>query len=159
MTFTLDGTDYSDKVVVTGYRVLPTKVYGSSRGDLLDGGHIADMIHLRKNLEISFVAMAEADVSAIATKCCQEYVTLGFSDPISGTSIIGVYEPILSSLDMAIDSGYAIGDTQNRRYWYSFSVTFEQSETNVQNNNYYIPIGNSMYIGPNNAAYMCIVGE
>ena len=83
MTFTLDGTDYSDKVVVTGYRVLPTKVYGSSRGDLLDGGHIADMLHLRKNLQMTFVAMAEADVSVIASKCCHEYVTIGISIPLS----------------------------------------------------------------------------
>lgn len=131
MTFTLDGTDYSDKVVVTSYRVLPTKVYGSSRGDLLDGGHIADMLHLRKNLQMTFVAMAEADVSVIASKCCQEYVTLGFSDPISGTNISGTYEPILNSLDMAIDSGDALGDTQNKRYWYGFSVTFEASDGNA----------------------------
>ena len=130
MTFMLDEVDYSDRIIVTSYRVLPTKVYGSSRGDLLDGGHIADMLHLRKNLQVSFVAMAEADVSAIATKCCQEYVALDFSDPISGATVSGNYEPTINSLDMAIDSGEAVGDTQNRRYWYGFSVTFEASDGN-----------------------------
>ena len=126
MTFTMDGVDFSDKVEITGYRIIPRKVFGSSRGDLLNGSHIADMIVLKKDLELSFVAMVEADVSTLATKCCQEYIMLGFSDPISGTDISGKYEPTLNDLEMAIDKGQAIGDTTGtKRYWYGFSVTFE----------------------------------
>lgn len=128
MTFTLDGVDFSDRIAVTGFRVKPRKVFGSSRGDLLNGGHIADMIVLKKDLEVSFVAMVEADVSTIAAKCTQEYVTLGFSDPISGTDLSGKYEPTLESLEMAVDKGQAIGDTAGtKRYWYGFNVTFEAS--------------------------------
>lgn len=128
MTFTLDGVDFSGKVEVTGYRIKPRKVFGSSRGDLLNGGHIADMIVLKKDLELSFVAMVEADVSIIAAKCCQEYVQLVFSDGISGTDISGKYEPTLDSLEMAIDKGQSIGDTaETKRYWYGFHVTFEAS--------------------------------
>lgn len=126
MTFTMDGVDFSDKVEITGYRIIPRKVFGSSRGDLLNGSHIADMIVLKKDLELSFVAMVEADVSTIATKCCQEYVQLTFSDGISGTDISGKYEPTLDSLEMAIDKGQSLGDTaKTKRYWYGFSVTFE----------------------------------
>lgn len=129
MTFTLDGVDFSDKITVTGFKVKPRKIFGSSRGDLLDGGHIADMIALKKDLEVSFVAMVEADVSTIAAKCTQEYVMLGFSDPISGTDISGKYEPTLESLEMAIDKGQSTGDTsRTNRYWYGFDVTFEASD-------------------------------
>lgn len=129
MTFTLDGVDFSGKVEVTGYRIKPRKVFGSSRGDLLNGGHIADMIVLKKDLELSFVAMVEADVSTIAAKCCQEYVQLVFSDGISGADVSGKYEPTLQSLEMAIDEGQSIGDTTGtKRYWYGFQVTFEASD-------------------------------
>ena len=129
MTFTLDGVDFSDRISVTGFRVRPRKVFGSSRGDLLNGGHVADMIVLKKDLDVSFVAMVEADVSTIAQKCTQEYVMLGFSDPISGTDISGKYEPTLNDLEMAIDKGQSIGDTAGtKRYWYGFSVSFEASD-------------------------------
>lgn len=129
MTFTLDGVDFSDRIDVTGFRVRPRKVFGSSRGDLLNGGHVADMIALKKDLDVSFVAMVEADVSTIAQKCTQEYVMLGFSDPISGTDVSGKYEPTLKDLEMAIDKGQSIGDTAGtKRYWYGFSVSFEASD-------------------------------
>lgn len=129
MTFTLDGVDFSDRIAVTGFRVRPRKVFGSSRGDLLNGGHVADMIVLKKDLDVSFVAMVESDVSTIAQKCTQEYVMLGFSDPISGTDISGKYEPTLNDLEMAIDKDQSLGDTAGtKRYWYGFSVSFEASD-------------------------------
>ena len=84
MTFTVDGVDFSGKVEVTGYRIKPRKVFGSSRGDLLNGGHISDFFVLKKCIVPSFCSFVEAGCSTISAQCCPYYFTMSFSVVSSG---------------------------------------------------------------------------
>lgn len=127
MTFKIDSVDYSSKVLIAGYKVTPRRVYGGARGDLLNGESVADLIAIKKDLDVEVIAMAESDTSAIATALLKEYVQLVFSDPITATDLSGTYEPEVSSIEMAIDIGEAIGATaSSNRYWYGFQVSFKQ---------------------------------
>lgn len=127
MTFKVDNVDYSSKITIAGYKVSPRRVYGGARGDLLNGESVADLIAIKKDLEVTIVSTVEADTSAIATALLKEYVQLVFSDPVTATDISGTYEPEVSSIEMAIDTGGAVGATaSNNRYWYGFQVSFKQ---------------------------------
>ena len=127
MTFKVDNVDFSSKVEVVGYKVTPRRVYGGARGDLLNGESVADLIVIKKDLDIKVVAMAEGDTSAIATALLKEYVQLVFSDPVTATDISGTYEPEVSSIEMAIDVGDAVGAVaKTKRDWYGFQVSFKQ---------------------------------
>lgn len=127
MTFKIDTVDYSGKVEVVGYKVTPRRVYGGARGDLLNGESVADLIAIKKDLEITVVSTVESDTASIATALMKEYVSLEFSDPITATNISGTYEPEMSSIEMAIDVGDAVGAVaKTKRYWYGFSVSFKQ---------------------------------
>ena len=127
MTFKIDTVDYSGKVEVVGYKVTPRRVYGGARGELLSGESVADLIVIKKDLEITVVSTVESDTASIATALMKEYVSLEFSDPITATDISGTYEPEMSSIEMAIDVGDAVGAVANtKRYWYGFSVSFKQ---------------------------------
>ena len=127
MTFKIDNVDYSSKVLIAGYKVTPRRVYGGARGDLLNGESVADLIVIKKDLDVEVIAMAESDTSSIATALLKEYVQLVFSDPVTATDLSGTYEPEVSSIEMAIDVGEAIGITaSSNRYWYGFQVSFKQ---------------------------------
>lgn len=127
MTFKVDNVDFSSKVEVVGYKVTPRRVYGGARGNLLNGESVADLIAIKKDLDIKVIAMAEGDTSAMATALLKEYVQLVFSDPATATDLSGTYEPEVSSIEMAIDVGEAIGTTASgNRYWYGFQVSFKQ---------------------------------
>lgn len=127
MTFKIDAVDYSGKVEVVGYKVTPRRVYGGARGDLLNGESVADLIVIKKDLEITVVSTVETDTASISTALMKEYVSLEFSDPITATDISGTYEPEMSSIEMAIDVGDAVGAVaKTKRYWYGFSVSFKQ---------------------------------
>lgn len=124
MIFKVGGVDYSNKVEVTGYKVTPRKVIGTSAGDLLSGDHIADVLKLKTDLEVTIVATEEADTSAIAYACSGEYVNLEFTDPITATALSGVYEPSIGGIEMAIDQDAISGN--GKRYWYGFTITFSE---------------------------------
>ena len=127
MTFKVDNVDYSSKVEVVGYKVTPRRVYGGARGDLLNGESVADLIVIKKDLEIAVVSTVEADTASIATALMKEYVSLEFSDPITATNISGTYEPEMSAIEMALDVGEAIGTAaSSNRYWYGFQISFKQ---------------------------------
>ena len=127
MTFKIDAVDYSGKVEVVGYKVTPRRVYGGARGDLLNGESVADLIAIKKDLEITVVSTVESDTASIATALMKEYVSLKFSDPITATDVSGTYEPEMSSIEMAIDVGDAVGAVaKTKRYWYGFHVSFKQ---------------------------------
>lgn len=124
MIFKMGGIDYSDKVEITGYTVTPRRVVGTSEGDLLSGDHIADVLKIKTDLSLNFVATSEEDTSDIAYACSGEYVNLEFSDPITASALSGVYEPEIEGIKMAIDEG-AIS-SNNKRYWYGFNVFFKE---------------------------------
>ena len=121
MTFKIDGVDYSSKIDVNEYTVVPRKVIGGAAGYLIDGSHVADLVTVKKDLKIKFMATEQSDTSSISAACIKEYVTLQFVDPIANVSLEAVYEPTLESLHMAIDT-----DEQGKTYWYGFNVSFMQ---------------------------------
>ncbi len=123
MTFVLSGVDYSGKVEVSGYRVIPRKIKGTSAGEMINGDTLEDLIVVKTDLQVNFVATEETDTSAIAYACTGEYVGLKFSDPITATDLNGTYIPEIEGIEMAIDSGEG---TNGKRYYYGFSVYFKE---------------------------------
>lgn len=123
MTFVLSGVDYSGKVEVSGYRVIPRKVKGTSAGEMLNGDTLEDLIVVKTDLQVNFVATEETDTSVIAYACTGEYVGLKFSDPITATDLDGTYIPEIEGIEMAIDKGEG---TNEKRYYYGFSVYFKE---------------------------------
>lgn len=121
MTFVLNDIDFSDKVEVTGYRVIPRKVTGGAAGYLLNGDHLADLLSDKTDLSVNIVATEEEDTSKIAYICTGEYVRLKFSDPVLGKVWEDYYEPQISGIEMAIDT-----NSKEKRYWYGFSIKFTQ---------------------------------
>ena len=123
MTFVLSGVDCSGKVEVSGDRVIPRRVKGTSAGEMLNGDTLEDLIVVKTDLQINFVATEETDTSAIAYACTGEYVELKFSDPITATDLNGTYIPEIEGIEMAIDKGEG---TNEKRYYYGFSVYFKE---------------------------------
>ena len=123
MTFILSGVDYSNKVEVSGYKVIPRRVKGTSAGEMINGDTVEDLVANKTDLQVNIVATEEADTSAIAYACTGEYVGLKFSDPITATDLDGTYIPNIDGIEMAIDKG----ESQNgKRYYYGFSIFFKQ---------------------------------
>ena len=123
MTFVLSGVDYSNKVEVSGYKVIPRRVKGTSAGEMINGDTVEDLVVVKTDLQVNIVATEEADTSAIAYACTGEYVGLKFSDPITATDLNGTYIPNIDGIEMAIDKG----ESQNgNRYYYGFSIFFKQ---------------------------------
>lgn len=123
MTFILSGVDYSNKVEVSGYKVIPRRVKGTSAGEMINGDTVEDLVVVKTDLQVNIVATEEADTSAIAYACTGEYVGLKFSDPITATDLDGTYIPSIDGIEMAIDKG----ESQNgKRYYYGFSILFKQ---------------------------------
>ena len=66
MTFVLSGVDYSNKVEVSGYKVIPRRVKGTSAGEMINGDTVEDLVVVKTDLQVNIVATEEADTSALA---------------------------------------------------------------------------------------------
>lgn len=121
MIFIVDGTDFSSHVDPSNYRVTPRRIPGPAQGTLTNGDHVADVVSIKRDVTISLDPADTTGTSSLVKVCMKEYVSLVFTDPISGDPYTGTYEPQVGDIPMAIDS-----DMKGRRFWNGFQVQFKE---------------------------------
>lgn len=121
MIFILDETDLSSHVDLSNYKVTPRRVSGPAQGTLTNGDHVADVVSIKRDVTLSLDPANVTVTSTLASACMKEYVNLVFTDPISGGTYTGTYEPQIGDIPLAIDS-----DIKGRRFWNGFQVQFKE---------------------------------
>ena len=102
-----------------GLTVQYEKQYGDGGGIAKDGTEIVDLTRVRTVLSAACNPLTSAQLSKLALACKDDYVTVKYTDPVSGDDKTAEMIPELSAASKALDKGGLV-------YWQGVVITMRE---------------------------------